>query len=73
MMLAKISSDMPLPMPRWVMSSPIHMMNAVPAISVMTMTTRGEQSKLTPRPARERFWNTASSRATRTSAMPSVR
>ena len=37
-MLAKISSDMPLPMPRWVMSSPIHMMSAVPAISVITMT-----------------------------------
>ena len=38
-MLAKMSSDMPLPIPRCVMSSPIHMMNAVPAISVTTMTT----------------------------------
>jgi hypothetical protein len=34
--LAKISSDMPLPMPRWVMSSPIHMSSAVPAVRVST-------------------------------------
>ena len=33
----KISSDMPLPMPRSVMSSPIHMMRPVPAVIVMTM------------------------------------
>ena len=33
---AKISSDMPLPMPRWVMSSPIHMMRAVPAVRLIT-------------------------------------
>ena len=33
---AKISSDMPLPMPRWVISSPIHMSSAVPAVSVST-------------------------------------
>ena len=33
---AKISSDMPLPMPRCVMSSPIHISNAVPATSVTT-------------------------------------
>ena len=32
----KMMSDMPLPMPRCVMSSPIHMMNAVPATSVKT-------------------------------------
>jgi hypothetical protein len=38
----KIRIDMPLPMPRWVMSSPIHMMRAVPAVSVRTMSrTRG--------------------------------
>ena len=37
-MLAKISSDMPLPIPRCVISSPNHMMSAVPAISVMMMT-----------------------------------
>ena len=36
-MLAKMSSDMPLPMPRWVMSSPIHMMKAVPAMRLTTM------------------------------------
>ncbi len=34
----KISSDMPLPMPRSVMSSPIHMMRPVPAVIVMTMS-----------------------------------
>ncbi len=33
----KISSDMPLPMPRSVMSSPSHMMTPVPAVIVMTM------------------------------------
>ena len=35
-MLTKMMSDMPLPMPRCVISSPIHMMNAVPATSVNT-------------------------------------
>ena len=35
-------SDMPLPMPFWVMSSPIHINNAVPAVSVRTTSaTRG--------------------------------
>ena len=34
----KIRSDMPLPMPRSVMSSPIHMMRPVPAVIVMTMS-----------------------------------
>src|SRR5665811_2602149 len=34
----KISSDMPLPMPRSVISSPIHMMTPVPAVMVRTMT-----------------------------------
>ena len=33
-----ISSDMPLPTPRLVMSSPSHMISAVPAVMVMTMT-----------------------------------
>ena len=33
----KISSDMPLPMPRSVMSSPNHMMRPVPAVIVRTM------------------------------------
>ena len=39
-MLTNISSDMPLPMPRSVMSSPNHMMIAVPAVIVMTMIAR---------------------------------
>lgn len=34
----KMSSDMPLPTPRSVMSSPIHMMTPVPAVMVMTMS-----------------------------------
>ena len=34
----KISTDMPLPTPRSVMSSPSHMMTLVPAVIVMTMT-----------------------------------
>ena len=32
-----MSSDMPLPMPLSVMSSPIHMMRPVPAVIVSTM------------------------------------
>ena len=39
-MPAKISSDMPLPMPRSVTSSPIHITSAAPAVSTSTMTTR---------------------------------
>ena len=39
MMLPKIKSDMPLPMPRWVISSPSHMISAVPATNVRTMST----------------------------------
>ena len=34
---AKIRMDMPLPTPRWVMSSPSHMIMAVPAVSVSTI------------------------------------
>ena len=33
----KMRIDMPLPMPRSVISSPNHMMTAVPAVIVMTM------------------------------------
>ena len=33
----KIRIDMPLPMPRWVMSSPSHMTSAVPAVHVRTI------------------------------------
>ena len=39
-MPAKIISDMPLPMPRSVTSSPIHITSAAPAVSTNTMTTR---------------------------------
>jgi hypothetical protein len=39
MMFAKMMSDMPLPTPRWVMTSPSHMMITVPATSVKTMMT----------------------------------
>ncbi len=40
-MLTKMISDMPLPMPRWVMSSPSHMMTAVPAVMErMTVSVR---------------------------------
>ena len=37
---AKISSEMPLPMPRFVISSPIHISSVVPAVSVITIRTR---------------------------------
>ncbi len=36
--LAKIRIDIPLPIPRWVISSPIHMIRAVPAVSVSTIS-----------------------------------
>ena len=36
---AKISSDMPLPMPRWVMISPIHISSAVPVVRVSTTSS----------------------------------
>ncbi len=40
--LAKMSSDMPLPMPRCVIVSPIHISSAVPAVSTSTTSsTRG--------------------------------
>ena len=35
-MPVKMSSDMPLPMPRSVICSPSHMMKAVPVVRVMT-------------------------------------
>ena len=38
-MEVKISSDMPLPMPRSVMSSPSHMMRPVPAVMVTIMSS----------------------------------
>ena len=42
----KISTDMPLPTPRSVMSSPSHMMTPVPAVIVKIMTTTGKMSLL---------------------------
>ena len=36
---AKIKIEMPLPMPRFVMSSPIHMSSTVPAVSETMMST----------------------------------
>ena len=38
-MPAKINNDMPLPTPRSVTSSPIHMISAAPAVMQSTMTT----------------------------------
>jgi hypothetical protein len=35
---AKIISEIPLPMPRWVISSPSHIRSTQPAVSVMTIT-----------------------------------
>ena len=34
---AKIISEMPLPMPRWVISSPIHISSTQPAVRQMTI------------------------------------
>ena len=40
----KIITDMPLPMPRSVISSPIHMMTLVPAVIVRIITVTGKMS-----------------------------
>jgi hypothetical protein len=37
---AKIISEMPLPMPRWVISSPIHISSTQPAVRQSTTSTR---------------------------------
>ena len=42
-MPAKMMSEMPLPMPRSVICSPTHMMNAVPVVSVMIAIRRNAQ------------------------------
>ena len=45
---AKIISEMPLPMPRWVISSPSHITSTQPAVSVATITnTRPKVKSLT--------------------------
>ena len=41
---AKISSEMPLPIPRLVISSPIHISSVVPAVSVITISTMRPES-----------------------------
>ena len=43
---AKIISEMPLPMPRWVISSPIHMTITQPQVSVITIRNSVATSKL---------------------------
>ena len=45
-MLAKIISEMPLPIPRWVISSPSHMSRTQPAVSVVTITNTRPKVKL---------------------------
>ena len=57
-MPAKMMSEMPLPMPRSVICSPSHMMNAVPEVSVMTVMTRNAQPGVVddgPRARRDAF------------------
>ena len=51
-MPAKMMSEMPLPMPRSVICSPSHMMNAVPVVSVTTVMNRKRHpgSNTTPPP-----------------------
>ena len=39
-------SEIPLPIPRWVMSSPIHMSSTVPAVSESTIRNTCGTSKL---------------------------
>src|ERR687892_507235 len=65
MIWVKISSDMPLPMPRSVMSSPSHMITAVPAVMVMTMTamTPADSSGMI---SSGQFWNSPPLRASET-------
>ena len=50
-MPAKMISEMPLPMPRSVICSPSHMMNAVPEVSVIIAITRNAQPGLTTAPS----------------------
>ena len=45
-MMAKIISEMPLPMPRWVISSPIHITSTVPAVSDITIRKMCWRSKM---------------------------
>ena len=57
---AKINSDMPLPIPRCVISSPIHMRSAVPVVSVRTTTKTVQALNLGSRsisPTSPPLWN----------------
>jgi hypothetical protein len=49
---AKISSEMPLPTPRFVISSPSHISIVVPAVSVSTMITSRPAFTFTSAPSR---------------------
>ena len=53
-MPVKMISDMPLPMPRSVICSPSHMMNAVPVVSVSMVIRRKPKPGLMTMPARIR-------------------
>ena len=48
---AKIISEMPLPIPRWVISSPIHMTSMQPAVSETAIRISFEQAEVRRRPA----------------------
>ena len=61
----KIRIDMPLPTPRSVISSPSHMITAVPAVMVMTMTRNVVVLSLCSRSASQP-WNNALLRASAT-------
>ena len=55
---AKIISEMPLPMPRWVISSPIHMSSTQPAVRQMTIRkTRADVEVVDDRLRRRVAWN----------------
>ena len=67
-MPAKMTSEMPLPMPRSVICSPSHMMNVVPAVRVIMVRMRNGQpaaSTNAPSPIRsmptdiQKDWNAA--------------
>lgn len=69
----KIRTDMPLPTPRSVISSPSHITTPVPAVIVITRMVRVSQSGI-PVPLgtignwSQRFWNSCPERASATNA-----
>ena len=73
---AKIISEMPLPMPRWVISSPSHIRSTQPAVSVMTITKTRPKVKFVDdvrAAARERSGTGRRSRSTGRTRAPTVR